>query len=276
MISLSTAIGNSSHPCVPSFLHLRFYLPSYTCTCATLQPYSYHLTLVFTHTTLHLCSPIPPYTCVHPYNLTLVFTHTTLHLCSPIPPYTCVHPYNLTLVFTHTTLHLCSPIQPYTCVHPYNLTLVFTHTTLHLCSPIQPYTCVHPYNLTLVFILCSPIPPYTCVHPYNLTLVFTHTTLYLCSPIQPYTCVHSPVFMTTPSPLLFSSPSLVFEEPEEPSNRSFFSEIIASLSDIKFSRSGRYILSRDYLTVRVSGHKNNMCIQCKVHSAKFKSTLYCV
>ena len=189
----------------------------------------------------------------------VLFTILHLYLCYLtailIPPYTCVHPYHLTLVFTHTTLHLCSPIQPYTCVHPYHLTLVFTHTTLHLCSPIQPYTCVHPYNLTLVF---------------------THTTLYLCSPIQSYTCVHSPVFMTTPSPLLFSSPSLVFEEPEEPSNRSFFSEIIASLSDIKFSRSGRYILSRDYLTVRVSGHKNNMCIQCKVHSAKFKSTLYCV
>lgn len=43
----------------------------------------------------------------------------------------------------------------------------------------------------------------------------------------------------------------LFEEPEDPSTRSFFSEIIASISDVKFSHSGRYILSRDYLTVKV-------------------------
>lgn len=43
----------------------------------------------------------------------------------------------------------------------------------------------------------------------------------------------------------------LFEEPEDPSSRSFFSEIIASISDVKFSHSGRYILSRDYLTVKV-------------------------
>ena len=46
--------------------------------------------------------------------------------------------------------------------------------------------------------------------------------------------------------------SVVFEEPEDPSSRSFFSEIIASISDVKFSYSGRYILSRDYLTVKVN------------------------
>ncbi|XP_065919488.1 serine/threonine-protein phosphatase 2A 55 kDa regulatory subunit B alpha isoform-like isoform X2 [Dysidea avara] len=43
----------------------------------------------------------------------------------------------------------------------------------------------------------------------------------------------------------------IFDEPEDPSNRSFFSEIIASISDVKFSHSGRYMLSRDYLTVKV-------------------------
>lgn len=45
--------------------------------------------------------------------------------------------------------------------------------------------------------------------------------------------------------------SPVFEEPEDPSNRSFFSEIISSVSDVKFSHSGRYMLTRDYLTVKV-------------------------
>ena len=42
-----------------------------------------------------------------------------------------------------------------------------------------------------------------------------------------------------------------FEEEEDPASKSFFSEIIASISDIKFSRDGRYILSRDYLTLKL-------------------------
>ena len=49
----------------------------------------------------------------------------------------------------------------------------------------------------------------------------------------------------------FSFVPVVFEEPEDPSNRSFFSEIISSVSDVKFSHSGRYMLTRDYLTVKV-------------------------
>ncbi|KAJ3606000.1 hypothetical protein NHX12_028043 [Muraenolepis orangiensis] len=43
----------------------------------------------------------------------------------------------------------------------------------------------------------------------------------------------------------------LFEEPEDPSNRSFFSEIISSISDVKFSHSGRYLMTRDYLTVKI-------------------------
>lgn len=53
------------------------------------------------------------------------------------------------------------------------------------------------------------------------------------------------------SHMLFLSPSPVFEEPEDPSARSFFSEIISSVSDVKFSHSGRYLLTRDYLTAKV-------------------------
>ena len=44
---------------------------------------------------------------------------------------------------------------------------------------------------------------------------------------------------------------LEFDEPEEPNQRSFFSEIIGTISDVKFSHDGRYLLSRDYLTVKV-------------------------
>jgi hypothetical protein len=43
----------------------------------------------------------------------------------------------------------------------------------------------------------------------------------------------------------------VFEQEEDPSTRSFFSEIISSISDVRFSYDGRYILSRDYLTVKI-------------------------
>jgi serine/threonine-protein phosphatase 2A regulatory subunit B len=43
----------------------------------------------------------------------------------------------------------------------------------------------------------------------------------------------------------------VFEQEEDPASRSFFSEIISSISDVRFSADGRYILSRDYLTVKI-------------------------
>lgn len=43
----------------------------------------------------------------------------------------------------------------------------------------------------------------------------------------------------------------LFEQEEDPSSRSFFSEIISSISDVRFAYDGRYILSRDYLTVKI-------------------------
>ncbi|KAI8999236.1 protein phosphatase 2A regulatory subunit PR55 [Gaertneriomyces semiglobifer] len=43
----------------------------------------------------------------------------------------------------------------------------------------------------------------------------------------------------------------LFEERDDPQNKSFFSEIISSISDLKFSNDGRYILSRDYLTLKI-------------------------
>uniref|UniRef100_A0A0E0CI61 Serine/threonine-protein phosphatase 2A 55 kDa regulatory subunit B n=1 Tax=Oryza meridionalis TaxID=40149 RepID=A0A0E0CI61_9ORYZ len=45
--------------------------------------------------------------------------------------------------------------------------------------------------------------------------------------------------------------SKLFEEHEAPGSRSFFTEIIASVSDIKFARDGRHILSRDYMTLKL-------------------------
>ena len=51
--------------------------------------------------------------------------------------------------------------------------------------------------------------------------------------------------------LLTDSMLLGFEEEEDPSARSFFSEIISSISDVKFSHDGRYLLSRDYLSLKI-------------------------
>ena len=44
---------------------------------------------------------------------------------------------------------------------------------------------------------------------------------------------------------------VVFEQEEDDDSRSFFSEIISSISDVRFSHDGRYIVSRDYLTVKI-------------------------
>ncbi|MBA0703445.1 hypothetical protein Golax_015767, partial [Gossypium laxum] len=45
--------------------------------------------------------------------------------------------------------------------------------------------------------------------------------------------------------------SKLFEGQEAPGSRSFFTEIIASISDIKFAKDGRHILSRDYMTLKL-------------------------
>ncbi|KAA3479272.1 Serine/threonine phosphatase 2A 55 kDa regulatory subunit B beta-like protein [Gossypium australe] len=50
---------------------------------------------------------------------------------------------------------------------------------------------------------------------------------------------------------LCDSHAKLFEEPEAPGSRSFFTEIIASTSDIKFAKDGRYMLSRDYMTLKL-------------------------
>lgn len=55
----------------------------------------------------------------------------------------------------------------------------------------------------------------------------------------------------------------LYEEPEDPINRSFFSEIISSISDVKFSNNGRYMISRDYLSVKVWDlHMDTKPVEC--------------
>lgn len=43
----------------------------------------------------------------------------------------------------------------------------------------------------------------------------------------------------------------VLEKPADTSAKSFFSEIVASISDIKSTPDGRYIVSRDYMTLKL-------------------------
>lgn len=45
--------------------------------------------------------------------------------------------------------------------------------------------------------------------------------------------------------------SKVYEEWMEPSEHSFFTEITSSISDVRFSQDGRYIVARDYMTVKI-------------------------
>ncbi|KAM4706227.1 serine/threonine-protein phosphatase 2A 55 kDa regulatory subunit B alpha isoform-like, partial [Rhinophrynus dorsalis] len=49
----------------------------------------------------------------------------------------------------------------------------------------------------------------------------------------------------------FDCHSKLFEEPEDPSNRSFFLEIISSILDVKFSHNCRYMMTREYLSVKI-------------------------
>ncbi|ODV77276.1 uncharacterized protein CANTADRAFT_56188 [Suhomyces tanzawaensis NRRL Y-17324] len=50
---------------------------------------------------------------------------------------------------------------------------------------------------------------------------------------------------------LCDSHAKVFEEYLDPASHNFFTEITSSISDVKFSQDGRYIVSRDYMTVKV-------------------------
>ena len=61
----------------------------------------------------------------------------------------------------------------------------------------------------------------------------------------------SPSFKPHAATLTKISFFVVFEQQEDPSSKSFFSEIISSISDVRFCHSGRYMLTRDYLTVKV-------------------------
>ncbi len=41
------------------------------------------------------------------------------------------------------------------------------------------------------------------------------------------------------------------QQAEAPGPRSFFTELLSSLSDLKFSRDGRYMLARDFMTLKL-------------------------
>lgn len=45
--------------------------------------------------------------------------------------------------------------------------------------------------------------------------------------------------------------AITMAEPEDPAKKNFFTEIVTSISDACFSKNGRYVFSRDFLTVKV-------------------------
>jgi len=51
--------------------------------------------------------------------------------------------------------------------------------------------------------------------------------------------------------------ALAFEEKEAGANKNFFTEIVASISDISFSANGQYIYSRDFLNTKIWDVRNN-------------------
>ena len=48
-----------------------------------------------------------------------------------------------------------------------------------------------------------------------------------------------------------NKPTLCFSNKEETAQRNFFTDIVSSISDIEYSKNGRYIFARDFLTVKV-------------------------
>ncbi len=44
---------------------------------------------------------------------------------------------------------------------------------------------------------------------------------------------------------------MTFEDKDAHANRNFFTEIISSISDVTYSKNGKYIFSRDFLSVKV-------------------------
>lgn len=67
----------------------------------------------------------------------------------------------------------------------------------------------------------------------------------------------------------------IFEEPEDPFSRSFFSEIISSISGIKFSNSGRYLISRDFVSVKLWDiNMNSRPVEC-YHVHEFLRSKLC-
>jgi len=51
--------------------------------------------------------------------------------------------------------------------------------------------------------------------------------------------------------LTFFLPVAVFADEEDAADHSFFSEIVSSVSDVRFSHSGMYMATRDYMSVKV-------------------------
>ncbi|CAJ0845881.1 2890_t:CDS:2 [Entrophospora sp. SA101] len=127
------------------------------------------------------------------------------------------------------------------------------HDTIIAAVPRKVYANAHAYHINSISINSDDIVD---IKPANMEELVEVITAAEFHPI------HCNLFMYSSSKgtiklsdmrisALCDQHAKMFEEQEDPANKSFFSEIISSISDVKFSKDGKYILSRDYLTLKI-------------------------
>ena len=67
----------------------------------------------------------------------------------------------------------------------------------------------------------------------------------------------------------------VFEEEEDPASKSYFSEIIASVSDAEFSRDGRLIVARDVRGLAQEAARAHAHAHAQCRASLWPSSLAC-
>ncbi len=138
----------------------------------------------------------------------------------------------LTEVITSATFH---PIDCHNFVYSSSKGVVYMGTFPTLSVLLSPI----PYDIYLLFI-------YLYIHTGDMRSQSLCDKSVRCKSIRPSI---STCFINTNNDVL-SSPFAGFRE-NEGVNKSFFSEVTSSISDLQFSKDGRYILARDYLHLKI-------------------------
>lgn len=159
----------------------------------------------------------------------------------------------------HDTIIVATPKKIYSNAHTYHINSISTNSDQetflsaddlrinlwNLSIPNQSFNIVDikPTNMEELteVITCAEFHPINCNY---FMYSSSKGTVKLCDMRINSLCDN---FSSTSS----NSNTKIFEEYIDPINHNFFTEITSSISDIKFSPNGRYIVSRDYLTVKI-------------------------